>query len=109
MTTTRTEVGIVGAGPAGLLLSHLLARQGIGSVILEDKSRGHVENRIRAGVLEQGTVDLLAATGLGERMRPGRPDPQWRRDPLRRARPSHRLPGADRRQGRSPSTASRRW
>ena len=68
MTTTRTEVGIVGAGPAGLLLSHLLAREGIGSVIIEDKSREHVENRIRAGVLEQGTVDLLAATGLGERM-----------------------------------------
>ena len=61
MTTTRTEVGIVGAGPAGLLLSHLLARAGIGSVVLEDKSREHVENRIRAGVLEQGTVDLLDA------------------------------------------------
>lgn len=69
MTTTRTEVGIVGAGPAGLLLSHLLAREGIGSVIVEDKSREHVENRIRAGVLEQGTVDLLTEAGLGARMK----------------------------------------
>jgi p-hydroxybenzoate 3-monooxygenase len=69
MTTIRTQVGIVGAGPAGLLLSHLLARQGIESVILENRSRDYVENRIRAGVLEQATVDLLNATGLGERMR----------------------------------------
>ena len=60
MAQARTEVGIVGAGPAGLLLSHLLARAGIGSVVIEDKSREHVENRIRAGVLEQGTADLLA-------------------------------------------------
>lgn len=69
MTVTRTEVGIVGAGPAGLLLSHLLAREGIGSVVIEDKSREHVENRIRAGVLEQGTADLLAAAGVGARMK----------------------------------------
>jgi p-hydroxybenzoate 3-monooxygenase len=69
MTVTRTEVGIVGAGPAGLLLSHLLAREGIGSIIVEDKSRDYVENRIRAGVLEQGTVDLLADAGVGERMK----------------------------------------
>ena len=69
MAQARTEVGIVGAGPAGLLLSHLLARAGIGSVVIEDKSREHVENRIRAGVLEQGTADLLAEAGLGERMK----------------------------------------
>jgi p-hydroxybenzoate 3-monooxygenase len=69
MTTTRTEVGIVGAGPAGLLLSHLLAREGIGSIVIEDKSRDYVENRIRAGVLEQGTADLLVEAGLGERMK----------------------------------------
>ena len=64
----RTQVGIVGGGPAGLLLSHLLHRQGIDSVIVERRSRAYVEGRIRAGVLEQGTVDLLAETGLGDRM-----------------------------------------
>ncbi|MDJ1157165.1 4-hydroxybenzoate 3-monooxygenase [Chelatococcus sp. SYSU_G07232] len=65
----RTQVGIVGAGPAGLLLSHLLHLHGISSVILENRCRHYVEERIRAGVLEQGTVDLLNDTGLGERMR----------------------------------------
>jgi p-hydroxybenzoate 3-monooxygenase len=65
----RTQVGIVGAGPAGLLLSHLLAREGIESVVLESRSRDHIENRVRAGVLEQGTVDLLNEFGLGVRMR----------------------------------------
>ncbi len=67
--TDRTQVGIVGAGPAGLLLSHLLARAGIESVVLEDRDRSYVEHRVRAGVLEQGTVDLLNEIGLGERMR----------------------------------------
>jgi p-hydroxybenzoate 3-monooxygenase len=65
----RTQVGIVGAGPAGLFLSHLLHLQGIESVVLEARDREYVEGRIRAGVLEQGTVDLLNETGLGERMR----------------------------------------
>ena len=64
----QTQVGIVGAGPAGLLLSHLLHLQGIESVVLEARSRQHVEERVRAGVLEQGTVDLLKETGVGERM-----------------------------------------
>ncbi len=64
----RTQVAIVGAGPAGLVLSHLLHRQGIGSVVLECRSREHVQNRVRAGVLEQGTVDLLTETGLGKRL-----------------------------------------
>jgi p-hydroxybenzoate 3-monooxygenase len=64
----RTQVGIVGAGPAGLLLSHLLHLEGIASVMLEDRSRAYVEGRIRAGVLEQGTVDLLIETGVGARM-----------------------------------------
>jgi len=64
----RTQVAIVGAGPAGLVLSHLLARRGIESVVLESRSREYVEKRVRAGVLEQGTVDLLIATGVGERL-----------------------------------------
>lgn len=66
--TMQTQVGIIGAGPAGLMLSHLLHLQGIESIILETKTRAEVESRIRAGVLEQGTVDLLNSTGVGERM-----------------------------------------
>jgi len=65
---TRTQVGIVGGGPAGLLLSHLLHREGIESVVLEARSREHVIHRVRAGVLEQATVELLTETGLGERL-----------------------------------------
>lgn len=64
----RTQVGIVGAGPAGLVLSHLLHLQGIDSVVLECRSREYVQERVRAGVLEQNTVDLLIETGVGERM-----------------------------------------
>lgn len=64
----RTQVGIVGAGPAGLLLSHLLHLQGIESIVLEARSQQHVEERVRAGILEQGTVDLLNETGVGARM-----------------------------------------
>ena len=64
----RTQVGIVGAGPAGLLLAHLLAREGIESVVLEARSRDYVIQRVRAGVLEQGTVDLLEAADVGERL-----------------------------------------
>ena len=65
----RAQVGIVGAGPAGLVLAHLLHLQGVDSVVLEARSREYVEDRVRAGVLEQGTVDLLAEMGVGERMR----------------------------------------
>jgi p-hydroxybenzoate 3-monooxygenase len=65
---SRTQVGIVGAGPAGLVLSHLLQRQGIECVVLEDRSREYVEKRVRAGVLEQGTVDLLTELGLADRL-----------------------------------------
>ena len=64
----RTQVAIIGAGPAGLMLSHLLHRNGIESVILERRDRAYIEQRLRAGVLEQGTVDLLRASGAGERM-----------------------------------------
>jgi len=65
----RTRVAIVGAGPAGLVLSHLLALQGIDSVVLEVRSREYVERRVRAGVLEQGSVDLLVGAGVGERLK----------------------------------------
>jgi p-hydroxybenzoate 3-monooxygenase len=64
----RTQVGIVGAGPAGLTLSHLLHREGIESVVLEDRSKEHVEQRLRAGVLEQAIADLLVDVGAGERL-----------------------------------------
>src|SRR5665213_454902 len=65
----RTQVGIVGAGPAGLVLSHLLHLSGIESVVLESRSREYCQERVRAGVLEQGTVDLLNETGVGARMK----------------------------------------
>lgn len=68
MRQVRTQVGIVGAGPAGLFLGHLLDREGIDSVIIERSSREHVIERVRAGVLEQGTVDLMIHTGVGERV-----------------------------------------
>ncbi|HZG21670.1 MAG TPA: 4-hydroxybenzoate 3-monooxygenase [Herbaspirillum sp.] len=65
----RTQVAIIGAGPAGLLLSHLLHLKGIESVVLETRSREEIESTIRAGVLEQGTMDILTETGVGERMK----------------------------------------
>ncbi len=64
----RTQVAIVGAGPAGLLLSHLLHQVGIHSVVLESRSRAYVEQRVRAGVLEDGTRQILLRCGVGERM-----------------------------------------
>ena len=67
-TAIRTQVGIIGAGPAGLLLSHLLHLNGIESVIVEARSRDYCEARVRAGVLEQGTVAILNDSGVGERM-----------------------------------------
>jgi p-hydroxybenzoate 3-monooxygenase len=64
----RTQVGIVGAGPAGLMLSHLLHLAGIESMVLENRSRIYIESRIRAGLIEQWASDLLIETGVGERM-----------------------------------------
>lgn len=64
----RTQVGIVGAGPAGLMLSHLLHLAGIESIVLESRSRAYVEQRVRAGVLENDTVELMSATGVGDRV-----------------------------------------
>ena len=65
----NTQVAIIGAGPAGLVLSHLLQRAGIEAIVLESRSRAYVESRVRAGVLEQGTVDLLDRMGLAGRLR----------------------------------------
>ena len=64
----HTQVGIIGAGPAGLFLAHLLHLKGIDSVVLENRSREYVIDRVRAGVLEQFTVDLMTAMGAGERL-----------------------------------------
>jgi p-hydroxybenzoate 3-monooxygenase len=69
VSTLKTQVGIVGAGPAGLLLGHLLHLNGVDSVIVENRSREYVIDRVRAGVLEQGTVDLMIAMGVGEGLR----------------------------------------
>jgi p-hydroxybenzoate 3-monooxygenase len=68
VTTDRTQVGIVGAGPAGLTLARLLELEGIETVVLEDRSRDYVEHRIRAGVLEQRSADLLVDAGVGARL-----------------------------------------
>jgi p-hydroxybenzoate 3-monooxygenase len=71
---TRTQVAIIGGGPAGLLLSHILHRNGVDSIVLERQTRQYVLERIRAGVLEAGTVALLREVGLGLRMdREGHP------------------------------------
>src|SRR5919198_4605748 len=95
----RTQVGIVGAGPAGLVLSLLLDEAGIESIILEDRSREYVEKRVRAGVLEQGTVDLLVEHGVGERMR--REGIVHHGIELRFRRRGHRIPISDLTGGRS--------
>ena len=68
MSQTRTQVGIIGAGPAGLVLSHLLHLQGIESIVLENRSRQYCEERNRAGVLEWGTVELLSQMGVADRL-----------------------------------------
>src|ERR1700735_3531589 len=65
----RTQVGIIGSGPAGLVLSHLLHRQGIECVVLERRSRAHLESRVRAGVLESGTIETLQTLGLDARLK----------------------------------------
>jgi len=64
----RTQVGIVGSGPSGLLLAQLLAQQGIESIIVENRSREYVEARVRAGVIEHGAVDVLTRAGVGDRL-----------------------------------------
>lgn len=64
----RTQVGIIGAGPAGLLLSHLLHLEGISSIVIENRDREYVEERVRAGVIEQWFADLMVETGVGGRL-----------------------------------------
>ena len=85
----RTQIGIVGAGPAGLMLSHLLHRAGLESVVVENRSRQYVQERVRAGVLEQGTVDLINETGVGGRL--GREGLVHRGIELRFAGAGHRI------------------
>jgi p-hydroxybenzoate 3-monooxygenase len=65
----RTQVGIVGAGPAGLMLSHLLSLAGISSIVIEDRSRAYCENRIRAGLMENWVAEMLIETGVGDRLK----------------------------------------
>src|SRR6187549_1171144 len=67
--TVRTQVAIIGAGPAGMFLAHLLARAGIKAVVLERRSRDYVEGRVRAGVLDRITVEVMARLGLDERLK----------------------------------------
>lgn len=69
MNKIKTQVGIIGAGPAGLTLAHWLKKQGISSVIIEHRSRAYVEARVRAGLLEQNTVDILTELGLADRLK----------------------------------------
>ncbi len=99
MQQLRTQVGIVGAGPAGLLLSHLLAQEGVESVVLERRSRDYVEQRVRAGVLEHSTAQLLVERGVGERMR--REGLVHHGIELRFAGERHRMPLTDLAGGRS--------
>src|SRR5215510_4752056 len=68
MKEMRTQVGIVGAGPAGLMLAHLLHLAGIESLVIENRSQDYVIERVRAGDLEQSTVDLMVESGVGARL-----------------------------------------
>jgi p-hydroxybenzoate 3-monooxygenase len=95
----RTQVGIVGAGPAGLLLAHLLHRAGIESVVLENRDRHYVEHRVRAGVLEQGAVDVLTDAGVADRLH--REGMRHHGIELRFGGQSHRIDFAERTPGRS--------
>ena len=96
MSTDRTQVAIIGAGPAGLLLGHLLHRHGIESVILEARAREYCEARIRAGVLEQGTREVLIEAGVGDADGARGDGPRRHLSALRRREPSHPDGRADR-------------
>ena len=91
----RTQVAIIGGGPAGMFLAHLLARAGIEAVVLERRSRDYVEGRVRAGVLDRITVDVMGRLGLDARLRrEGLAACRHDADVRRRDLP-HRLRGAD--------------
>ena len=92
----RTQVGIVGAGPAGLMLSHLLHRAGISSVIVEARSRAYCEARIRAGLIEQWAADMLVETGLGDAHEARERGARRHRSLLQRQAAQHQLPQAGR-------------
>ena len=94
----KTQVGIVGAGPAGLVLARLLELRGISSVVIEARSRDYVEQRVRAGVLEQRSVDCLAEAGVARPAPRGGHGPPRDRAALRRPGAPHRLHAADGRQ-----------
>ena len=102
-----TQIGIIGAGPAGLVLAHLLDRAGIESVILEARTREYVEARIRAGVLEHGTVALLDRLGLADRLH--REGLEHRGVYLQFSGERHRWTSPASQASPSPCTASRRW
>src|SRR5579859_5214248 len=68
MSTMRTQIAIIGAGPAGLVLGHVLHQAGIDAIVLETRSREYIEQRLRAGLLEQESAELLISTGVGERL-----------------------------------------
>ena len=87
----HTQVGIIGAGPAGLFLSHLLYREGVDCVVLEARSRAYVENRVRAGVLEQGTVDLMDELGARSAAASRMHDRRGDRHSLQRRHHPHRF------------------
>ena len=91
----RTQVAIVGGGPAGLMLGRLLELRGIESVILEARDREYVQQRVRAGVLEQATMDLMDEVGLGARMHARGARARGRRAALRRRGPPDRVEGPD--------------
>ena len=104
----KTQVGIVGAGPAGLVLARLLELRGISSVVLEARSREYVEQRVRAGVLEQRSVDCLDEAGVADRLHEEGMVHHGIELRFGGQRAPHRLHAADRTASRSRSTGSRR-
>ena len=97
--TMRTQVGIVGAGPAGLMLSHLLHLAGISSIVIEDRSRAYCEARVRAGLMENWVARMLIDTGVGERLQREAMVHDGIYISFKRRGAAHRLPQADRQAG----------
>ena len=95
----RAQVGIVGAGPAGLMLSHLLHLAGISSIVVEDHSRAYCEARVRAGLMENSAAQMLIETGVGERLQARGDGARWHLHFVQGRGAAHRLPQADRQAG----------